>query len=208
MASTDEWRIAAKSRTDFADMINELDDEQLATASLCEGWSAQDVAGHVVSFIEMSLPTMMLSMLKGGFNADKAWTANAKKYGAQPIGDIASKLTENASKPSAIKSFPGGLTTVDVAVHTQDIRRPLGLEGSLDPEVVRAALEFCTGHAKRKMMVPPDDIAGLRLEATDLDWSWGDGDLVSGPGEAILMGINRRNVSADLTGDGVSKLPS
>lgn len=203
-----EWEIAAKARSDFADMIEGLSAEQLASSSLCEQWTAQDVAGHVVSFIEMSLPTMMFSMLKGGFNVDKAWTANAKKYGDRPIGQVAETIRSNASKPSAMKSFPGGLTTVDVAVHTQDVRRPLGLEGSLDPEVAKAALEFCTSHAKRKMMVPPDQIAGLRLEATDIDWSWGDGDLVSGPAEAILMGINRRNVAADLTGEGVAKLPS
>ncbi len=41
-----------------------------------------------------------------------------------------------------------------------------------------------------------------------MDWSWGDGALVSGPAEALLMGINRRDVSAELSGEGVSQLPS
>ena len=57
------------------------------------------------------------------------------------------------------------------------------------------------------MMIPPDYISGLRLEATDLDWSWGDGALVRGTGEALLMGINSRDVAADLEGDGVAQLP-
>ena len=204
---TDDWKNAAKARTDFADMIETLSAEQLAADTLCAGWSAQDVAGHLVSFIDLSLPAMMLSMAKGGFNVDKAWSANAKKYAAQDASKIASTLRNNASHPSAMKSFPPGLTTVDAAVHTQDVRRPLGLSGSLDPEVLREALDFCTSHKKSKMMVPPKDIAGLRLEATDIDWSWGAGDLVSGPAEAILMGINRRDTRAELTGDGVNKLP-
>ena len=106
-----------------------------------------------------------------------------------------------------MKSFPAWATTVDVAVHTQDIRRALDLEGTLDPKVVREALDFCTSHPKRKAMIPPDFIEGLRLEATDLDWSWGEGDLVRGTGEAILMGINSRDVAAELEGDGVAKLP-
>ena len=203
----DDWTNAAKARTDFADMIDGLSAEQLAADTLCAGWSVQDVAGHIVSFVEMSLPTMMLSMAKAGFNIDKAWHANAKKYGDQSAATIVSKLRANAAKPSAMKSFPPGLTTVDVAVHTQDIRRPLGLAGELDPAVLRDALEFCTTHKKGKMQVPTDDIAGLRLEATDIEWSWGTGDLVSGPAEAILMAINRRDTRSELTGDGVAKLP-
>ena len=204
---SDGWDIAAKARMDFADLIEGLTPEQLASQSLCEGWSVQDVAGHVVSFMELSLPAMMFSMAKAGFNVHKAWFANGQKYGAQSIGDIASTIRANASHPSAMKSFPAGLTTVDVAVHTQDIRRALNVEGTLSPEVVQEALSFCTSHPKRKMMLPPDYIAGLRLEATDLDWSWGEGDLVRGTGEALLMGINSRDVTSELEGDGVAKLP-
>ena len=204
---SDGWDIAALARTDFANMIDGLSPEQLASPSLCEGWSVQDVAGHVVSFIELSLPAMMLSMAKAKFNVHDAWFANAQKYGEQPASDIAKKIRDNASHPSAMKSFPAAITTVDVGVHTQDIRRALGLEGTLDPQVVLEALAFCTAHPKRKMMIPPDYISGLRLEATDLDWSWGDGALVRGTGEALLMGINSRDVAADLEGDGVAQLP-
>ncbi len=72
---------------------------------------------------------------------------------------------------------------------------------------VREALDFCTAHKKGKMQVPVKDVAGLRLEATDIEWSWGEGKLVSGPAEAILMAINRRDTRSELTGDGVSALP-
>lgn len=204
----DGWELAAKTRTDFADLIEGLTDEQWDSPSLCEGWAVRDVAGHIVSFIELSLPALMLSMAKGGFNPDKAFNATAKKFGARPASEIASIIRANAAKPSAMKSFPAGLTTVDVAVHTQDVRRGLGLDGALDPDVVAEALDFSTSHPKSKLMVPPEQIAGLRLEATDLDWSWGEGDLVRGTGEAVLLGINRRDVASELEGEGVPKLPS
>lgn len=204
---SESWDNAAASRREFADLIESLSEEQLAAQSLCDQWSVRDVAGHVVSFVEMGLGTMMLSMLKGGFNPDKAWVANASKYGAQPVTDIAAKLREHAAKPSAMKSFPAGLTTCDLAVHAGDVRRALGLTETPSDAVVLEALNFCTSHAKGKMMVPTKDIAGLRLEATDMDWSWGEGKLVSGPAEAILMGINRRDTRSELTGDGVADLP-
>lgn len=205
---TENWDNAAAARRELADLIEGLSEEQLASPSLCTGWSVRDVAGHAVSFLEMSLPTMMFSMLKAGFNVDKAWDSNAKKYSAQPVTAIVSKLREHADKPSAMKSFPAQLTTCDIAIHTQDIRRALGMSETPSDAVVVEALNFCTSHPKGKMMVPKDDIAGLRLEATDVDWSWGEGKLVSGPAEAILMGINRRDTRSDLTGDGVADLPT
>ena len=198
---------AGKARVDFADMLDELSEEQLVAETLCPGWTPIEVGAHLVSFVEMSLPTMMFSMLKAGFNTDKAWIANAHKYAAQGPGEISRKLRVHATRPAPMKSFPAGLTANDVAVHTQDVRRGLGLDGELDPDVVRMALDFCTTDPKRKIHVPPNDIDGLRLEATDLDWSWGSGDLVSGSAEAILMSINRRNARDELEGPGVAKLP-
>ena len=48
---------------------------------------------------------------------------------------------------------------------------------------------------------------GLRLEATDIGWSWGDGALVAGAGEAVMMGLaGRQSVLEELTGPGVSQL--
>ena len=124
------------------------------------------------------------------------------------MADIVAKLREHAAKPSAIKSFPPELTTTDMAVHAQDLRRAMGLDEKPIDSVLLEALNFCTAHKKGKMHVPTDDIARLRLEATDLDWSWGKGKLVSGPAEAILMGINRRDTRSELTGDGVANLPT
>ena len=203
----DGWDLAAKARLDFADVLADLSDEQLKASTFCEQWNALEVGGHIVSFIEMSLPTMMFSMAKTGFNIDKAWANNGRKYAAQGADEVVRKIRANPAKKSAVKAFPAELTVGDVAIHTQDIRRPLGLEGELDPEVLRGALDMCTSHDKAKLFVPPKDIEGLRLEATDMDWSYGSGDLVSGTGEALLMAINRRDTRAELTGDGVAKLP-
>ena len=152
-------------------MLDSMTDEQLNAPTLCEGWSALDVAGHLVSFVEMSLPVMMGSMAKAGFNADKAWMKNATKYAAMGAPAISQSLRQNASKTAPLKSFPAGVSFTDIAVHTQDVRRPLGLAGELDPEVVRASLDFCTSDKQGKIHVPPKAIAGLRLQATDMDWS-------------------------------------
>jgi hypothetical protein len=50
-------------------------------------------------------------------------------------------------------------------------------------------------------------IAGLRLEATDADWSTGEGPLVRGPLLSLVLAMTGRSVAlADLDGPGVAEL--
>ena len=52
-------------------------------------------------------------------------------------------------------------------------------------------------------------IAGLKLQATDLDWTHGEGPVVTGSGEALLMAIaGRKAALADLGGEGKDTLAS
>jgi len=204
----DRWDLAGAARTEFADMLDGLSEEQLNGTTLCDKWTPLDIAGHLVSFVELSLPSMMFNMAKAGFNADKAWIALADKYKDMGAPAISASLRANAEKTAPMPMFASGVVVNDVCVHTQDVRRGLGLDGTLNADALRHALDFCTVHKQGKIHVEPKHIAGLRLEATDIDWSWGEGALVSGPAEAILMGINRRDVASELTGDGVAQLPS
>jgi len=50
-------------------------------------------------------------------------------------------------------------------------------------------------------------IRGLRLQATDLDWAFGKGPEVRGPGEALLMAMaGRRQAVGELTSPGQPRL--
>jgi hypothetical protein len=50
-------------------------------------------------------------------------------------------------------------------------------------------------------------IEGLRLEATDVDWSHGAGPVVSAPSTTLLLAMTGRRGSADgLSGDGADVL--
>ncbi len=49
-------------------------------------------------------------------------------------------------------------------------------------------------------------IRGLRLIATDLDWSTGDGPAVEGPAESLLMVLAGRPITDELTGSGQATL--
>ena len=102
---------------------------------------------------------------------------------------------------------------VEVLVHGQDIRRPLGLDRDIVPERLHVLLPRCVSPAS---YVPGFGFTGgrrrargLRLRATDIGWSWGTGPEVSGAAEAILMAVlGRRAALPDLAGDGVPTLAS
>ncbi len=56
-------------------------------------------------------------------------------------------------------------------------------------------------------LVPQDRLQGLRLLATDQDWSWGTGQMITGPSEALVMAVAGRLIALeDLSGTGIGVL--
>ncbi|MBX7070737.1 MAG: maleylpyruvate isomerase family mycothiol-dependent enzyme, partial [Microthrixaceae bacterium] len=95
---------------------------------------------------------------------------------------------------------------LDHFVHEQDIRRPLGLPAPNDASLLRAALDAAVS-VRSPVFAPAKRVKGLSLEATDIDWSHGDGPVVRGPAEALVMAAAGRTVAVtELEGDGVARL--
>ncbi len=78
----------------------------------------------------------------------------------------------------------GRVGLVDALIHHQDMRRPLGLPRQIPAERLLNALPFTvTAPPLRGLW----NARGVRLVATDLDWSRGKGPEARGPAEAVLM---------------------
>jgi uncharacterized protein (TIGR03083 family) len=124
----------------------------------------------------------------------------------RPAADLARGLRDNADNPfkPPIVGYPGQLT--DLQVHGQDMRRPLGLPHGLRLERLRVSLDFLLG-GRAIGFTPKRRVAGLRFEATDLDWSAGAGPVVAGPAEALMLAMTGRQVAlSELDGPGVPTL--
>lgn len=97
-------------------------------------------------------------------------------------------------------AFGGMIALVDGMIHQQDIRRPLGIGRVIPPDrlerVLDNALRSPATRGARKAR-------GVRLIATDIDWVFGDGLEVAGPGEALIMAMAARpDALNQLTGPG------
>jgi uncharacterized protein (TIGR03083 family) len=201
----DTTEMIAAERRNLADTLSGFDTKQWTSASLCRGWTVHDVAAHVLMPLVTSLPRIMLAMAGSGFNFDRAnvklTAAVAHRSNDQIVLGLR-KHAEHRFKPPRM-GFEAPLT--DVIVHGQDIRRPLGIQHAFEPEHLQRSLTFVAG--KPQGFVPKGLTDGIRFEATDLDWSAGDGAVARGPGEAILLVMTGRRVAvADIDGPGVDSL--
>jgi uncharacterized protein (TIGR03083 family) len=200
------WDLVAQERRSFADLIEPLTAEQADTPSMC-GWTVHQTAAHLLTFTHYGIPKLMLQTARSGFNYDKAADRIARKLAAEhPLPEVAAMLRDRADKSNPSKSFPPEMTLTDVTVHRQDIRRALTLGTDVDGDLVDTVLTWMTTHKQAKAVVTPGRIDGLALASTDTDWSFGTGESVEGPGEALMMALAGRDTLDELSGDGVATL--
>jgi uncharacterized protein (TIGR03083 family) len=202
----DIMAMIAAERRRVADLIGSLSAAQLDTPSLCGSWTVKEVAGHLVAAVASPARLVVSSLVRSGFDIHRANARLARLVADRPAGDLAAELRANADKAfrPPIVGFPGQLT--DLQVHGQDMRRPLGLPDGLQGDRLRVSLDFLVG-GRAVGFVPKRRPAGLRFEATDLDWAWGSGPVVRGTAEALLLGLTGRAVVLpELDGDGVGVL--
>jgi uncharacterized protein (TIGR03083 family) len=204
----DVYEEIASARRELADYLDTLDEKAWQTQSLCSQWTVRDVAGHLSMPFTTSGPKAMAAVVTNGFNLDKANTKLSQARAAKLTPkELAASLRDNAEHPFKPPFLGPQAPLADLVVHASDIRRPLGQTVPVPKERAIAVLNFLAraprGYVNKKR------ITGLRFEATDVDWSHGDGQLVRGPAEALIMAMSGRAVALDdLEGDGVATLRS
>lgn len=184
------FHAVATERRRIADLIDSLDEEQLAAESLCAGWDVKTVAAHLVSVFADGFWTFQRTAIRHrGF--DRAIDALARKRAQAPTAEITKTLRERADhRLSPPVTGPlSGLT--DVLVHSGDIRIPLGLEFRPDDESVTWALDFLTGPHPFGF-VPRGRLRGIALHGTDTGRSWGEGSEIRGPAALLMMAATGR----------------
>ena len=206
MTTADTWALIHAERAAMADTWEGLTSEQWAAASWCGGWSVHITAGHVLAAAEQTIPNFYKEFILAGFRfnvfAERAARRLAEVAPADMVRRLRARTSTTNHPPAPVVTMLG-----EIVVHGQDIRRPLGLSHTTPPEALVAVADSYKNAnlligAKRR-------IAGLRLQATDADWSHGDGAEVTGPLASLVVAMTgRKEVLADLTGEGVATLGS
>jgi uncharacterized protein (TIGR03083 family) len=196
--------LARAEREEFAAFLERLSPEQWQAPTLCEGWRVRDVVAHVISYDELTRAGLMKRFIKGGLLVDRTNAVGVADYADRTPEQLIALLREYAEPHGLTAGFGGRIALTDGMIHQQDIRRPLGLPRTIEPQRLRVALDF----ARYAPTIRGAWRArGVRLVAADVDWSRGKGPEVSGGGEALLMAMAGRNDALkDLTGPGKDKI--
>ncbi|MFW3172182.1 maleylpyruvate isomerase family mycothiol-dependent enzyme [Geodermatophilus sp. CPCC 206100] len=192
-------------RLSLADLLDTLSAPEWGAPSLCDGWTVHDVVAHVtLSPRQRTWPTLVrVARARGDFERAEAEHARERAARHRPA-ELVAQLRETAGVDSRLRLSGPLDPLVDVLVHAQDIARPLGRHRAMLPERVLPALGHVWASAFYRR--PDRRFAGLRLVATDADWSAGEGREVRGPaGDLLLLATGRRAGLAGVSGAGAEE---
>jgi uncharacterized protein (TIGR03083 family) len=174
-------------------------------SSLCGGWTVHDVAAHLVDNARTTRLGIVVAMARARFDFDRQNDQGVAREKGATLADTLERLRAVAGRRTTPPA-PLDSRLVEEVVHGEDIRRPLGVRRDYPTETVERALvhqlrtPVALGGGKQRA-------AGLRLVATDVDWSHGEGAEVSGPLVSLLMVVSgRAEALDDLTGPGLDRL--
>lgn len=199
----DARTLVGSERRDLHAFLATLTPEEWEHPTLCEGWRVRDVVSHLIVFDEGGVREVLGDFVRSGFNPDRTNARGVRRRRGRTPEELLDAL-ERQFQPSRLSRIMKGVPVlVDSVVHHQDIRRPLGRPREVPADRLRIVLtalkgdRFVGGRRRAK---------GLRLVATDLDWSAGDGPEVRGPGETLALALAGRKIALeDFAGDGLEE---
>jgi uncharacterized protein (TIGR03083 family) len=199
-----QWPLIRNERLALIADLENLTDAQWSTQSLCSAWTVRDVLAHMTTTAKMT-PGRFFGKFAGTgfqFNAMNQKGVN-EELGATPADTLSAfkaVVDRTTAPPGPLDAMVG-----EAVIHTQDIRRPLGIAHTFQPEAVTLVGDFVIrgnlllGGKRRS--------TGLTLVATDVDWTRGAGPEVKGPLASIILALTGRKAAlADLSGDGLATL--
>lgn len=204
MTSPDLARAIAEERGALIELIAGLGEAQLRVPSLCAGWTVHHVAAHLTMPFNVSAPGLLWRALVEPLSFSAAIDRFTQEHARRPIEGILAQLRDHVSDTTHPPGQPVA-PLIDLIVHGEDIRRPLGIEREVRFERIGAALAHLTA-GRAIGFLPGSRVRGLRLVATDGDGAWGQGQIVHGPAMDLLLGVMGRRPAFDRLGGAVQVL--
>jgi uncharacterized protein (TIGR03083 family) len=206
MAKVDVWPTIHAERKALAADLDGITEDQWSTRSLCDDWTVRDVVAHMTATAKIGGSQFLPKLITSGFSLKKM---QEKDIANEKGSSVADTLTRFKAETDSSKHPPGPTDTWlgEVIVHSEDIRRALGIKHDYPVDAVTQVAGFYQG--SNLIIGAKKRIAGLKLRATDTEWSHGDGPEVSGPIVSLVMAMTGRKAALDdLSGDGVATLRS
>ncbi len=175
----------------LADLLAAAPGETWDAPSLCETWLVRHVVAHVTMPARLSPEQFGAEMAAAGGSFTVLSETVARRDATLPVDDLLDQLRSprlHAWQP------PGGGAAGALShavIHSLDVTIALDRPSVAPTEAVVAVLDQLTAARGDWFGV---DLTGVRLEATDTDWSWGGGRLVRADSGALVALLGGRTV--------------
>jgi len=201
------WRYVDSERSSLAGLLSGLNAAEWSAPSSCAGWTVQAVAAHVISSPQARPWPVVAGIIRTRGDFNRLILEEGRRAAAMysPEQIIAQYDHYAGSRRHPLGTTPAD-PLLDVLVHGQDIAVPLGRHREMPPEAARAAADRIW--TKSFPFKARKRLAGVRLVATDITWTAGQGLEVRGPISALVLLLSGRPAPAHphLSGPGLVAL--
>jgi uncharacterized protein (TIGR03083 family) len=188
--------LVAAALTELADVLEAQPATAWDSPSLCERWRVREVVAHVSNAARYQPDGFMAEVQADGgdFGAtiDRLAARDGELDPEVLLGNLRAERLHRWIPPGG---GPEGALTHAV-IHGLDVTTPLGAKPWLADAARRRVLDILT--ASEVHAVFGTRIDGVRLRATDLDWSHGTtGTTVEGTADDLILALSGRHLAAD-----------
>ena len=187
MTDLQSW--VAPTLSGLADLLAAADLATWDAPSLCEKWQVRHVMAHVTMAVRLTPERFGAEMAAAGGDFTVLSDTVALRDGSLPVDDLLGQLRSpwlHAWQP------PGGGAAGALShavIHSLDVTIALGRPAVAPVEAATAVLDRLTAGPDTLFGL---DLTGVRLEATDADWSWGNGRLIRADSGSLVSLVGGR----------------
>jgi uncharacterized protein (TIGR03083 family) len=159
--------------------------------SLCEKWLVRNVVAHVAMPVRLTPEMFGAEMAAAGGNFEVLSDTVALRDASLPVAEL---LRQLRSAQLHHWEPPGGGSVgamTHAVIHSADVTVALDWPPAAPDEAQIAVLEQLTAFDKPLFGI---DLTGVRLEATDASWSWGEGRLVRADSASLIALLGGRTL--------------
>ncbi|MFE3103526.1 maleylpyruvate isomerase family mycothiol-dependent enzyme [Nocardia tengchongensis] len=206
MDRENSWRIIEQQRRAIAGLLADLTPAEWETPSLCADWRVREVAAHIAVTPDPPSPADLLrTMVRARGDYNRMIDDLTVRHARRPTAELVRQIRDNAASRRLPKLTNYRNILFDTIVHGQDIAIPLGRIIEVDPRAAAAGAD--TAAASGWPVWDRHRLDGIRLSATDIDWTHGSGSEIRGPILALLLLVTGRTAALDrVAGEGIPRL--
>ncbi len=184
--------LIAPERRALADALDQLTADQWRGTTMCTGWTPGHVLAHVTMPFRFSEQAFMAGLEECGGDFTRFSDGIAERDSKLSQPELVAVLRDNADTPW---SPPGGglvgALSHDV-IHGLDITGPLSLDYPIADRALTTVLDSVTSPGSETYFGVP--LQGIKLTATDVDWTRGNGAPLAGRSRDLIMLLANRRV--------------